>query len=253
MTSNGPFGALHELRIIDLSRVLGGPYCTQILADHGASVIKIEPPTGDETRGWGPPFAMGLSAYFAGANRNKRCMALDISLAEGREVLLKLLASADILVENFKPGTLEKWGLGYKDMLENQFPRLIHCQISGFGDSGPLALQPGYDAAAQAWAGVMSINGSSETGPIRVGLPIIDIAAGLHACIGILAAVHERARSGRGQSVRTSLFETGLSLLHPHAANYFMSGENPKPTGSAHPNISPYDLFQTKTDRKSVV
>ncbi len=240
-------GALAGVRVIDLSRVLGGPYCTQILADHGADVIKIEPPQGDETRGWGPPFAMGLSAYFAGANRNKRCMALDLSSAAGQAVLLKLLGTADVLVENFKPGTLEKWNLGYDEVLARLFPRLIHCRISGFGETGPLGTLPGYDAAAQAWTGIMSINGSEGTGPIRMGLPIVDLAAGLNASFGILAALHERAGSGRGQSLATSLFETGLALLHPHAANFFMSGADPKPTGSAHPNISPYDLFRTKT------
>lgn len=240
-------GALAGVRVIDLSRVLGGPYCTQILGDHGADVIKIEPPRGDETRAWGPPFAMGLSAYFAGANRNKRCLALDLSKPEGRHVLVRLLEGADVLVENFKPGTMEKWGLGYDAELAPMFPKLIHCRISGFGEAGPLGALPGYDAAAQAWTGIMSINGSNETGPIRIGLPIVDLAAGLNACIGILAALRERERSGHGQSVATSLFETGLALLHPHAANFFMSGVEPEPTGSAHPNISPYDLFRTKT------
>lgn len=239
--------ALAGLRVIDVSRVLGGPFCAQILADHGADVVKVEPPQGDETRTWGPPFADGLSAYFAGANRNKRCMALDLAKPEGREVLLRLLETADVFVENFKPGTLEKWSLGYDSVLAMKFPRLVHCRISGFGEIGPLGGLPGYDAAAQAWSGVMSINGSPQTGPLRMGLPIVDLAAGMNACIGILAALQERARSGRGQSVATSLFETGLALLHPHASNFFMSGREPRPMGSAHPNISPYDLFQTKT------
>lgn len=239
--------ALSGLRVIDLSRVLGGPYCAQILADHGADVIKVEPPQGDETRTWGPPFAQGLSAYFAGANRNKRCIALDLTKPQGRDVLLRLLEKADVLIENFKPGTLEKWSLSYDSVLAVKFPRLIHCRITGFGENGPLGALPGYDAAAQAWSGVMSINGSPESGPMRMGLPIVDLAAGMNACIGILAALHERERSGLGQSVATSLFETGLALLHPHAANFFMSGQDPRRMGSAHPNISPYDLCATRT------
>ena len=239
-------GALAGVKVVDLSRVLGGPYCSQILADHGAEVIKVEPPQGDETREWGPPFKDGMSAYFSGANRNKKCIALDLGKAAAREVLFKLLEKADVLLENFKPGTLEKWGLGF-DRLQAKFPRLIHCRITGFGEQGPLGAMPGYDAAAQAWTGIMSINGDPASGPTRVALPIIDLGAGLNACIGILAALYERERSGRGQSVGTSLFETGLGLLHPHGANFLMSGNAPKATGSAHTNISPYDLFKTKT------
>ncbi len=238
--------ALQGLKVIDLSRVLGGPYCTQILADHGADVVKLEPPQGDETRSWGPPFADGLSAYFAGANRNKRCLALDLSVVAGREVLFKLLEHADVLIENFKPRTLEKWDLDYLS-LQKRFPRLIHCSISGFGGVGPLGAMPGYDAAAQAWSGIMSINGSLDSGPLRMGLPLVDIAAGMNAAIGIMMALYERDRSGLGQSVQTSLFETGLSLLHPHAANWFMSKNTPGLTGSAHTNIAPYDLFKTRT------
>jgi formyl-CoA transferase len=155
------FGALAGLKVIDLSRVLGGPYCGQILADHGAQVIKVEPPAGDETRAWGPPFADdGTAAYYNGLNRNKRDIVIDLSKPEGREIVLKLLADADVLIENFKIGTLERWGIGYEQTLRERFPRLIHCRVSGFGADGPLGGAPGYDAVAQALGGLMSVNGT---------------------------------------------------------------------------------------------
>ena len=246
MTNAQTQGALAGLKVIDLSRVLGGPFCTQVLADHGASVIKVEPPQGDETREWGPPFKDDLSAYFSGINRNKRSLGLDISKPEGREVLLKLLDGADIMVENFKPGTLEKWGLGYKEFLEPRFPRLIHCRITGFGADGPMGGFPGYDAMVQAWSGLVSVNGSPEGGPVRVGLPLVDIGTGLNAAIGILAAVQERHRSGRGQFLEVTLFDTAVTLQHPHAPNWLMAGLIPKLFGNAHPNIVPYNNFPTK-------
>ena len=239
-------GALAGLKVIDCTRVLGGPYCTQILADHGADVIKIEPPAGDEVRDWGPPFKDGLSAYFAGANRNKRSLGLDLSREEGRAVLDRLLASADVLIENFKAGTLEKWGLGYEAVLAARFPRLVYCRITGFGSDGPLGGLPGYDAAVQAWAGLISVNGSAASGPMRMGIPLVDLGTGLYAAVGILAALREREQSGKGQMVETTLFDCGFALQHPHAANFFMSGNPPQLTGNAHPNISPYDLFPTQ-------
>ena len=239
-------GALAGTRVIDLSRVLGGPYCTQILADHGAEVIKIEPPQGDETREWGPPFKDGLSAYFSGVNRNKRGVALDIGEAKGREVLLRLLADADVLVENFKTGTLEKWGLGYEDVLKAKFPRLVHCRITGYGADGPFGGLPGYDAIIQAWTGLISVNGSPESGPLRLGIPMVDIGTGMNAAIGILMALSERQRSGQGQFLEVTLYDTGIALQHPHAPNYLMSGNAPKLTGNMHPNITPYDLYATK-------
>ena len=240
-------GALSGIRVIDLSRVLGGPYCSQILADHGADVIKVEPPQGDETREWGPPFKEGLSAYFSGANRNKRAMVLDIRDQRGRDILLRLLEGADVLLENFKTGTLEKWGLGYEDVLRHRFPRLVHCRISGFGADGPFGGLPGYDAVVQAWTGLISINGSPESGPVRLGIPLVDLGTGLYAANGIMMALLERSRSGRGQFVEASLYDCGLALLHPQGANYLMSGKVPGLTGNAHPNISPYDLYETAT------
>jgi len=241
-------GALTGLKVVDLSRVLGGPFCTQILGDHGAEVIKIEPPQGDETRGWGPPFdENGLSAYFSGTNRNKRSISLDIRQEEGKEILLKLLAEADVMLENFKTGSLEKWGLGYEDFLSKKFPRLIHCRVTGFGADGPFGGFPGYDAVIQAWAGLISINGSPESGQVRIGIPLVDLGTGMNAVIGILMAVNERHSSGKGQSVEASLYDTGIQLQHPHAPNYLMSGNPPKLTGNSHPNIAPYDLYETST------
>jgi crotonobetainyl-CoA:carnitine CoA-transferase CaiB-like acyl-CoA transferase len=244
-------GALHGIRIIDLSRVLGGPYCTQILADHGASVLKIEPPQGDETRGWGPPFdGDGTASYFLGLNRNKEGHTLDFTQPEARAELLALLANADVLVENFKTGTLEKWSLGW-DTLHAQFPRLVHCRVSGFGADGPLGGLPGYDAAIQALAGLMSINGEPASNggqPTRIGIPVVDVVTGLNAALGIMFALRERELSGQGQFVEAALYDCGLSLLHPHAANHLMDGRVPGRSGNAHPNITPYDTFATGTE-----
>src|SRR5690349_6389745 len=234
-------GALDGLKVIDLSRVLGGPYCAQMLADHGADVIKIEPPQGDEVRDWGPPFRDDAASYFVGINRNKRGLALDLAKPEGREVLMRLLEGADVLIHNFKSGTLEKWGIGYADTLAKKFPRLIYCHITGFGPDGPLGGLPGYDAAVQAVSGLMSINGTEESGPVRIGTPIVDIGTGLNAAIGILMAINDRHKTGKGQGIDVSLYDSAVSFLHPHAANYLMSGKPPKRIGNAHPNISPYD------------
>jgi formyl-CoA transferase len=239
-------GALEGLKVIDLSRVLGGPYCAQMLADHGADVVKVEPPQGDETRLWGPPFdAEGISAYFAGINRNKRTMALDLSKPAGRDVLLKLLEDADVLIENFKTGTMEKWGVGY-DELSKRFPRLVHARISGFGADGPLGGFPGYDAMVQASAGLVSVNGSPDGGPVRIGVPVVDLSTGMNACIGILMALYERNRSGKGQFIDATLYDSAVALHQPHAPNYFMAGMKPKLYGNSHGNLAPYANFPTK-------
>ncbi|HMK00559.1 MAG TPA: CoA transferase, partial [Reyranella sp.] len=183
-------GALAGLRVIDLSRVLAGPLCTQMLADHGADVVKIEPPSGDETRLLGPPFDdAGDAAYFSAVNRGKRALGLDLARPEGRAVLEALLKDADILVENYLPGTMERWNLGYDDVLSARHPRLIYCAISGFGADGPLGGLPGYDAVLQAMSGLMSINGTPESGPTRVGVPIVDYVTGYNALTGILLAL----------------------------------------------------------------
>ena len=185
-------GAIAGIRVIDLSRVLAGPLCTQMLADHGASVLKVEPPQGDETRALGPPFVGDTAAYFNGLNRNKAAIALDLNLPSARDVLLRFLEGADVLVENFLPGTMEKWGLGYDSTLAQRFPRLIYCRISGFGADGPLGGLPGYDAVLQAMGGVMSVNGEAADDGTRVGIPIVDITTGMNAAFGIMLALAER-------------------------------------------------------------
>lgn len=240
-------GSLANLKVIDASRVLGGPYAGQILADHGADVIKVEPPAGDETRGWGPPFLDGAASYFLGLNRNKRGIAVDLSCEAGREVLMNLLADADVFIENFKTGTLDRWGLDQEELLR-RFPRLIHARVSGFGADGPMGGLPGYDAAIQAICGIMSVNGELGGTPLRVGLPVVDMVTGLNAALGILMALNERAQSGKGQFVEASLYDCGVSLLHPHLPNYYLSGKVAAPSGNAHPNICPYDTFATATE-----
>lgn len=247
MSSAINMGSLAGLRVLDLSRILGGPYCGQILGDHGADVLKVEPPQGDDTRTWGPPFRDGVASYYFGLNRNKRVQHLDLTTEPDRERLLELIAQADVLLENFKIGTMERWGLGY-ETLSQRFPRLIWCRVSGFGADGPLGALPGYDAAIQAMSGLMSVNGEAGGEPLRVGLPVVDMVTGLNAVIGILLALNERQRSGRGQFVEAALYDSGLSLLHPHAANWFMDGREPTRTGNAHPNIYPYDTFRTGTE-----
>ncbi len=249
MTDESPArrpGALAGLKVVDLTRVLGGPFCTQWLGDHGADVVKVEPPQGDETRGWGPPFKGDASSYFIGVNRSKRGISLDLSRPEGREVLMRLLKDADVLIENFRTGTLERWGIGYEEVLKARFPRLVHCRITGFGADGPFGGFPGYDAVIQATAGLMSVNGNEETGPLRLGVPIVDIATGISAALGIMSAIYEREKSGTGQFLEVSLYDTAVSLVYPHGANYFLSGKPPGRSGNPHPNVSPYDKFAVK-------
>ncbi|MBC5762949.1 CaiB/BaiF CoA transferase family protein [Ramlibacter albus] len=239
--------ALEGLRVIDLSRVLAGPLCAQMLADHGASVIKVEPPDGDEARRIGPPLdERGEVAYFAALNRGKRSIAVDLSRRAGREILERLLQEADVVIENFLPGTMEKWGLGYEGSLATRHPRLVYCCVSGFGADGPLGGLPGYDAVAQAMCGLMSVNGTADSGPVRLGVPVVDYLTGYNAMVGVLLALGARTRTGRGQRVEATLFDTGLSLLlAPHASNWFYSGSIPQRMGSAHHNIVPYDCYAT--------
>lgn len=239
-------GALTGIKVVDLTRVLGGPFGTQLLADHGADVIKLEPPQGDEVRDWGPPFHDEDAAYFLGINRNKRSVGLDLGKPEGREVLLKLLEGADVLIENFKPGSMENWGVGY-ETLKKRFPRLIYCKISGFGNDGPLGGFPGYDGIVGAMTGHYSVNGSVESGPMRLGLPVVDISMGLYCVIGILLSMHERQQSGEGQAIEVTLYDSALSLMHPHFPNYFLSGNIPQLTGNQHSNLVPYGMFPTRT------
>ena len=240
--------ALDGVKVIDLTRVLGGPYATQILADHGADIIKIESVAGDEVRGWGPPFARDMASYFINVNRNKKSVVIDLASTPGRDLLLRLLEDADVLIDNFKTGTLEKWGIGYEAILKDRFPRLVHCRISGFGEAGPLGGAPGYDAVVQAMTGMMSINGMAESGSVRLGAPIVDMGTGLYCVIGILMALHERQKSGLGQYIDMTLYDSALALMHPHNANYFLSKKPGTATGNSHPNISPYDKYATATN-----
>ena len=241
------YHALQGIKVLDLTRVLGGPYATQILADHGAIVTKVESQLGDEVREWGPPFTNNMASYFINVNRNKRSIAMDLKKKAGKEILLKLLEKSDVLIENFKTGTMEKWGLGYEDILKDKFPRLIHCRISGFGAKGPLGGAPGYDAIVQAMTGMMTVNGTPESGNVRMGAPFVDMGTGLYSTIGILMALHERNNSNKGQFIDMTLYDSALALMHPHNANYFLSSKPGKATGNSHPNISPYDKFKPAT------
>jgi crotonobetainyl-CoA:carnitine CoA-transferase CaiB-like acyl-CoA transferase len=245
LDTNAKQGSLVGLRVLDLSRVLAGPLCAQMLSDHGADVIKIEAPQGDETRLLGPPFVEpGQAAYFSAINRGKRGLSLDLTKPADREILEALLIDADVLIENFVPGTMAKWGLGYNEYLSKAFPQLIYCSISGFGDTGPLANLPGYDAVLQAMCGLMSINGDPQSGPTRIGVPVVDQVTGYNAFSGIMMALWARIRTGQGQRVEATLFDSALSMLIPHAANWMNSGTTPALTGSAHPNIPTYNRFE---------
>jgi crotonobetainyl-CoA:carnitine CoA-transferase CaiB-like acyl-CoA transferase len=239
-------GPLQGIKVIDLSRVLAGPYCTMILGDMGAEVIKIESvDTGDETRGWGPPFVEGESAYYLCANRNKKGITLNLKSEKGIEILQKLVSDADVLVQNFKPGTLDRLGIGYVQLKEIN-EEIIFASISGFGTTGPHSHLPGYDYIIQAMSGLMSITGEKEARPIKVGVAISDVLTGLFTCIGILGALQHRNRTGEGQEVDISLFDSQLAALVNVASNYLCSVEIPERLGNAHPNIVPYQLFTAK-------
>ncbi|MFT9848753.1 CaiB/BaiF CoA transferase family protein [Aneurinibacillus sp. REN35] len=245
-------GALEGVKVIDLTRVLAGPYCTMILGDLGADVIKIEAPGGsDETRDWGPPNIGGESAYYLCANRNKRAMTLNLKDPKAQDILRDLVRDADVVINNFKTGTMERFGLGY-DSLAEVNPRLIYASISGFGQTGPYKDMPGYDYIVQAMGGMMSITGSEESGPMKVGVAIADVATGLYAAIGILAALRERESSGKGQMIDLALFDSQISLLVNVASNYLVSGKVPKRYGNQHPNIVPYQTFAA-SDMEMVV
>jgi len=238
--------ALSDVVVIDLSRVLAGPYCTMILGDLGATVIKVEQPgKGDDTRHFGPPYIAGESAYYLGLNRNKRSITLDFSTPEGKQRLLDLLRTATVLVENFRPGTLEKQGLGY-EALKALNPGLIYCSISGYGQTGPYTSRPGYDFVAQAESGIMSVTGEIDGEPMRVGVPVGDLSGGMFACMSILAALRVRDHTGKGQYIDISLLETTASLLCNVSSNHLISGEEAQRYGNGHPNIVPYQAFRTR-------
>jgi len=240
-----PSGPLAGVRILDLSRILSGPFATMIFADLGADVIKLENPrTGDDTREWAPPYQGDQSAYFLSVNRNKRGIAVDLKTAQGREVALRLVDRADVLVENFRPGTAARLGLGYDD-LHARNPGLIYASISGFGQTGPYASEPGYDAIAQALGGIMSVTGEADGEPVRVGNSAADLSAAMWAAIGILAALHARHTSGCGEWIDISLLDGQIAWLTYLAGGYFASGEVPRRYGSAHPSIVPYQALRT--------
>jgi glutaryl-CoA transferase len=236
---------LDGVRVLDLSRVLAGPYCTMMLGDLGADIIKIEAPgLGDDTRHWGPPFAPGgESAYFLCVNRNKRSLTLNLKSEQGLKILSELIHHSDILIENFRVDTLEKWGLGY-DTLQELHPGLIYCTITGYGYTGPYRQLPGYDFIVQAQGGLMSITGPVDGEPYKVGVAIADITAGLFACNAILAALFEHQRSGRGQRIDISLLDSQVAWLANVGSNYLISGDVPIRYGNAHPNIVPYQTFK---------
>lgn len=248
-------GALTGLRVLDLSRILAGPWCTQILGDLGAEIVKIERPgAGDDTRGWGPPFLRdrdgaetGESAYFLAMNRNKKSVTIDMATAEGQSLLRQMAARCDILVENFKVGTLEKYGLDYATLSKSN-PGLIYCSITGFGQSGPYANRSGYDFIAQGMGGLMSITGERDDlpggGPQKVGVAIADITTGMYAAVSILAALNHRHASGRGQHLDCNLLDTQVAMLANLSLNYLVSGKVPQRAGNAHQNIMPYNVFR---------
>jgi crotonobetainyl-CoA:carnitine CoA-transferase CaiB-like acyl-CoA transferase len=234
---------LDGIFVLDLTRVLSGPYCTMLLADMGARVIKVEQPhKGDDTRAWGPPFLEGESAYFLSINRNKESVTLDFKHREGRALLEQLLGRADVLVENFRPGTLTRLGLDY-ETLSKDYPRLIYCSISGFGHTGPRWKQPGYDAIMQAEGGLMSITGTADGPPVRLGVAIVDIVSGMFAAYGIAMALLARERTGKGQEVDLAMLDATVALLTYQAGNFFASGKVPARLGNRHPSIVPYETF----------
>ena len=248
ISGTGPTGPLAGLRVLDLTRVLAGPTCTQMLGDLGAEVIKIEKPgAGDDTRGFAPPFMPGTreSAYFVGVNRNKQSVTVDIAKPEGQALIRQLLAKCDILAENFKVGALSKYGLGY-EQVHAEFPHIVYCSITGFGQTGPYAPRPGYDSLIQAMGGVMSLTGEPDGLPQKVGVPVADLFAGLYGCIGILAALRHREKTGIGQQVDIGMLDTHAAWLANQGMNYLATGENPARLGNQHPNIVPYQVFPTK-------
>src|SRR5947209_12110526 len=238
--------ALSDVIVIDLSRVFDEPYCTMMLGDMGATVIKVEQPgKGDDTRHFGPPYIAGESAYYLGLNRNKQSITIDFNDPDQKQRLLELISTATVLVENFRPGTLERQGLGY-ETLRAINPGLIYCSISGYGQNGPYAARPGYDFVAQAEAGIMAVTGEINGEPQRVGSPVADNTAGMFACMSILAALYVRKTTGKGQHIDISLFEAAVSLLGNVSSNHLISGQEAPRLGNGHPNIVPYQAFRTK-------
>lgn len=248
MTTN----PLEGVRVLDLTRVLAGPIATMLLGDLGADVIKIERPgKGDDTRGWGPPFLDGESAYFLGINRNKRSVTLDTGSDRGREVLGRLLETADLVIDNFKLGTLARWGFD-DAWFDEHAPQAVRCSITGYGSTGPKGAEPGYDFILQAESGLMSITGTEDGEPMKIGVALVDITTGLMAAISLLSGLEDRRRTGRGRRFEVSLHDTSLTMLANVAANFLISGEDPARYGNGHPNIVPYRTFRASDGEVAV-
>lgn len=246
MSGNQAHGALDGIRVIDLTRVLAGPFCAMMLGDMGADVIKVEQPgRGDDTRAWGPPFVGEESAYYLGANRNKRGMTLNLKDAGAREVLKELLRDADVVIDNFKLGTMARHGFD-DAWYEEHAPQIVRASILGYGSTGPRAGLPGYDFLLQAESGLMSITGEADGDPMKLGVAIVDLCTGMYALSSVLAALQARHRTGKGQYVEVSLYDTGVSLLANVAANYLASGKEAGRYGNGHPNIVPYNAYPTR-------
>ncbi len=235
---------LEGVRVLDFTRVMAGPFATMLLGDLGADVIKIEPPGGDDTRGWGPPWIGSDSAYFMSANRNKRSIIIDLKKPESKEIIKKLVEKSDIVVENFRPGVAEQLGISYSQ-LSRINPKIIYCSISGFGQSGPYRDKPGYDLIALAMSGLMSITGEPDRPPVKFGVPIADLTTAIFAALSIVSALYWREKTGKGQYIDMALLDVQVLLLSHQAFNYFATGEEPQRMGSAHPNIVPYQAFET--------
>src|SRR3954466_10897832 len=230
---DAPTGPLADLKVVDLTRVLAGPYLTMMLGDMGADVVKIEQPgSGDDTRRWGPPFVQGESTYYLAVNRNKRSVTLNLKHPRSRELLLEMVRDADILIENFKTGTMERMGLGYEDVLRPLNPRLVYTSVTGYGRTGPYADRPGYDYMGQAMGGIMSVTGEPEGEPMKYGVAIADLTTAMSGCSAVLAAIHHRERTGRGQRVDLSLLETVVGWLIHLATDYFATGQLPPRIGN---------------------
>ena len=237
-------GPLKGVKVLDFTRVMAGPFCTMLLGELGADIVKVEPPGGEDTRGWGPPWMGEDSAYFMSVNKNKRSIILNLRAEASKEVVKRLTRWADIVVENFRPGVTDRLGISYKHLSKIN-PRIIYCSISGFGQSGPYRDKPGYDLVALAMSGLMSITGEPGRPPVKFGVPIADISTAVFAALAIVSALYWREKTGEGQYIDMSLLDAQISVLSHQAFNYFASGVDPKPMGSAHPNIVPYQVFET--------
>lgn len=242
---------LDGIRVLDFTQAMAGPFATMLLGDLGCDVVKVEPPTGDQTRRWAPPYMHGMSSYFLSVNRNKRSIVIDLNREEGKQAVRSMIGNCDVIIENFRPGTMEKFGLDY-ETIRTMNPSMVYCSLSGFGKNGPYRNFPGYDLTILSHSGLMSVTGEEDGPPVKFGVPIGDIVAGLFANISILSALLERSRSGDGQHIDLSMFDANLSTLTYQAFDYFATGENPSRLGSAHSSIAPYQTFETSDGHVSI-